>query len=170
MIGFRELGADDWRSWRSMRRSARADAPEAFGSTLAEWSGSGDTEERWRTRLDAIAYHVVAELDGHMVGMVSATALDNGDVELFSLWVAPDARRKGVGGALVTWVTERAKQLGAARVLLDVRDANSNAIALYARHGFRDAGPASGPGDPHPERRMSLVLQGGEVNDALDGR
>jgi hypothetical protein len=39
-----------------------------------------------------------------------------------------------------------------------VRHGNRAAIALYVRHDFRDVGWASGPGDPHPERRMVLDL------------
>lgn len=36
VITIRELGVDDWRTWRSLRRAALADAPDAFCSTLAE--------------------------------------------------------------------------------------------------------------------------------------
>lgn len=166
----RELGVDDWPTWRWMRRAALAEAPDAFGSTLAQWSGTGDAEERWRSRLRAVEHNVLAELDGGPVGMVSSTAPANGDVELLSMWVAPEVRGKGVGDALVRWVRDRATGVGAARVLLDVRAANGRAIALYERHGFRDIGSASAPGDPHPERRMAVVLRPGEVHDAVPGR
>lgn len=158
LIACRVLGADDWPTWRSLRREALADAPDAFGSSLAQWSGSGDSEERWRGRLVAVAHNVVAELGGKPVGMVSATAPAGGDVELLSMWVAPSARGKGVGDALVAEVCRWAQESGARRALLDVRSANGHAITLYERHGFVDAGPASQPGDPHPERRMVAVL------------
>lgn len=153
-IACRVLEADDWPTWRSLRRAALADAPDAFGATLAQWTGAGDNEQRWRERLAAVAHNVVAELGGELVGMVSASAPADGDVELLSMWVAPPARGKGVGDALVAEVRRWAQEMGARRVLLDVRSANPHAIALYERHGFVDAGPASEPGDPHPERRM----------------
>ncbi len=167
MIVLRELRAEDWRTWRSMRRAALADAPEAFGSSLAEWSGAGDTEERWRARLVAVSYNVLAELDGSPVGMVSATSPAHGDMELLSMWVAPEGRGRGVGDALVTWVRERARQAGATRVLLDVRAANSHAITLYERNGFCDIGAASEPGDPRPERRMAAALHPDVAHAAL---
>ncbi len=170
MIVLRELGADDWRDWRSMRLAALADAPGAFSSTFAEWSGAGDSEERWRSRLQSVAHNVLAELDGRAVGMVSATAPGNGDVELLSLWVAPAGRGRGVGDALVRWVKERAGRSRAARIVLDVRTDNGHAIALYARHGFCDVGLASEPGDPNPERRMAAALPSRESHDAAPDR
>ncbi len=158
VIVLKALGPDDWRAWRSLRRRALADAPDAFGSTLSEWSGARDTETRWRHRLDTVAHNLLAELDGRAVGMASATAPEEGDVTLLSMWVAPEGRGRGVGDALVASVKEWARRSGGARVQLDVRVTSTHAVALYARHGFVDVGAASEPGDPRPERRMVVVL------------
>ncbi len=68
------LSPGDWRRWRELRRAALADAPAAFGSTLSEWTGAGDTEQRWRARLAAVALNVVLTLDDKPAGMVGATA------------------------------------------------------------------------------------------------
>ena len=163
----RGLDVGDWRTWRSMRQAALADAPAAFGSTLAEWSGSGDTEVRWRARLGSVAYNVLAELDGRSLGMVSATAPVGGEVVLLSLWVAPEGRGKGVGDALVTWVVERAKHLAATRVVLDVRADNAHAIALYQRHGFHDVGAVSQPDGTCAERQMAVDLSRREAVDTV---
>ncbi len=51
VIEVRVVTADAWRAWRQLRLSALAQAPAAFGSTLAQWSGPGDIEERWCARL-----------------------------------------------------------------------------------------------------------------------
>src|SRR5579885_3319557 len=131
----RRIGIDEWSLWRRLRRAALADAPAAFGSTLAEWSGVGDTEERWRARLHDVPANFVASLGGDPVGMVSAAGPDAGEVELISLWVAPAARGSGVGDALVGAVVEHARRLGVGRVALSVRASNGPALALYERNG-----------------------------------
>jgi ribosomal protein S18 acetylase RimI-like enzyme len=146
------IGPDSWRRWRALRLAALADAPEAFGSTLAEWSGAGDVESRWRDRLGGVALNLVASRRGADVGMVSATAPVASEVELISMWVAPPARGQGVGDALVEAVVGWARAQGVSRVALSVRNGNEAAIALYRRHGFVDDGPSHA--DPERERRL----------------
>ena len=152
MIEVRELTPDDWQLWRAMRRAALAEAPAAFGSPLAQWSGPGDTEERWRARLSGVPLNLVLMVDGEPAGMVSGTApSDHRTVELISLWVAPSARGQGVADAAVSRVLQWACVEHAADVVLSVRADNHPGIALYRRHGFTDAGPS--PDDP-AERLM----------------
>ncbi len=158
MIVVRTLTEDDWPEWRALRLAALTEAPEAFGSTLADWSGAGDTEARWRGRLHHVPYNVLALRDDVAVGMVSATEPHEDGVELVSMWVAPSARGHGVGDALVDAVAAWARERGVATVTHDVRASNDRAVALYARNGFVDVGASPGtPGDP-PERRMRRSL------------
>jgi GNAT superfamily N-acetyltransferase len=120
---------------------ALREAPYAFGSTLAEWQGDGDTEERWRARLCSVPRNFVAYLDGAPAGIASGTALDeDGTVELISMWVAPFSRGQGVGDALVDAVVDWARDRGADRVALAVVETNAQASRLYARRGFEDIG------------------------------
>ena len=44
------LGPDDWQEFREIRLRALADAPTAFGMTLAD--AEQQTEDAWRARLD----------------------------------------------------------------------------------------------------------------------
>lgn len=141
------LGPAHWQRWRALRRAALAEAPDAFASTLAEWSKEGDTEDRWRRRLEAVPLNLAARMAGRDVGMVSATAPEDGEVELISLWVAPEARGRGLAGELVGAVVAWAREVGATRLVLGVREHNAPAIALYRRHGFVD--------DDGPGRRSS---------------
>ncbi|HUC37823.1 MAG TPA: GNAT family N-acetyltransferase [Acidimicrobiales bacterium] len=155
ILSLRALSGDDWREWRELRLQALAEAPYAFSSTLAEWTGPGDSEERWRRRLADVAYNVLAVSEGQAVGMVSCTSAVGEEVELVSMWVAPWARGRGVGDALVEAVVTRATEQGARRVVLAVWEHNEHAVELYLRHGFVDGGPsATCPEGPDAERKM----------------
>ena len=59
---------------------------------------------------------------------------------LISMWVAPETRRNGVGSALVDRGVEWARTNGMRRLLLDVADGNTAAVALYDRKGFKPNG------------------------------
>ena len=133
----RTLGPEDWKLWRGLRLAALAEAPQAFGSRLVDWQGEGDREERWRERLGIPgSRNVVAVLDGEPVGMASGVPADDDSVELISMWVAPSARGRGVGDALVREVERWARESGARVLRLDVAEDNAAAQALYERRGF----------------------------------
>lgn len=152
MTRLRVLTAEDWRAWRALRLEALAEAPYAFGSTLADWQGDGDREERWRARLSMPGGRdLLAEDGGRAVGMVSGAPAGDGTVELISLYVSATARGRGVGDLLTRAVCEWA----AGDVRLAVRPGNAHALALYARHGFV---PTDLPGDPLADGRRELVL------------
>jgi GNAT superfamily N-acetyltransferase len=141
-LTIRQLQSDDWPVWRELRLAALADAPYAFGSTLADWQGDGDTEERWRRRLDTVAYNVVAELDDvGAVAMASGTTeADFGAYELISMWVAPEGRGRGVAAALIEAVAGWGETRGLTQLALAVKADNARAIAAYLKSGFVDAG------------------------------
>lgn len=147
------LGPDDWRRWRAVRLAALSEAPYAFGSTLADWSGPGDVEERWRARLDAVPHDLVLVQDGRDVGMVSLTAPGaDGMPEVIGTWVAPEARGTGIGDLAVRAVLALAAEAYPGRaVALSVCPGNDAAARLYRRHGFVDAGVSP---DDERERRM----------------
>ena len=151
MIELRLLTPDDWPVWRSLRLSALAESPEAFGSRLAEWLGDGDREDRWRARLSILgSRNVVARLGGDPVGMASGVPFSvgpdapprrkSGDIEIISMWVAPSARGRGVADMLIEDLLAWAANVGSPAVRLSVRESNASAIALYRRHGFEATG------------------------------
>lgn len=155
------LTSDDWPTWRALRLAALTDAPEAFGSRLADWTGAGDTEERWRERLSIPGAHdVVASLDGAPVGMVTGVPTgDAGVAELISLWVAPPARGHGVADALLAEAVRWAAQRGARTVRLGVAEDNAAATALYVRHGFRHTGEVSGSMSDGVRRELVMAVR-----------
>lgn len=137
MLTITPLTEDDWRLWRTLRLEALREAPYAFGSTLAEWQGTGDTEERWRRRLATVPLNIIAHLDETPAGMAGAYAPNEARIaELISMWVAPFARGRGVGNALIDAVAAWAMQRDASSIALAVREQNRRAIALYERNGF----------------------------------
>ena len=154
MIEAQQLTADDWRLWRHLRLAALAESPAAFGATLAEWTGPGDTEERWRARLSNVPFNAVLRLDGEPAGMVGAYEQADGAVELVSMWVTPHARGHGVADAAVRAVLGWA---GARDVVLSVKADNAPAIRLYRRHGFIDVGPSPDGPDERLMRRSPVT-------------
>ncbi|MNT86873.1 ribosomal-protein-alanine N-acetyltransferase [compost metagenome] len=48
--------------------------------------------------------------------------------------------RQGLGGALLDWCEQRARERGLEGVLLEVRPSNASAISFYKRHGYLQIG------------------------------
>ena len=62
------------------------------------------------------------------------------EAEILTLAVDPGQRRRGIGTALLGAAMARATKLGAAFMFLEVAVTNDAARALYAAHGFTEAG------------------------------
>ena len=74
-VRVRTLGGHEWPLYRALRLRALADAPEAFGSTLAEEEARPDADWAWRLKLGATSGRdrpLVAELAGAAAGMAWA--------------------------------------------------------------------------------------------------
>lgn len=161
----RPLAADEWRTWRDVRLRALADAPDAFGATLADESRRPD--ETWQQRLAAAATSgrdcpLVAELDGVAVGLAWAKASEDGAlVSLYQVWVAPECRGRGVAAALVEQAIAWSGAQGAQCIELGVTTGETPAVRLYKRLGFADTGAeeALRDGSPLVQRIMRLALR-----------
>ncbi|WP_327292356.1 GNAT family N-acetyltransferase [Streptomyces sp. NBC_01198] len=82
---------------------------------------------------------VVARIDAAPVGCLGVRVLDPDTVELTRMFVAPEARRKGVAGSLIAVAEGIARDTFGARLIrLDTRADLVEARALYARHGYRE--------------------------------
>jgi ribosomal protein S18 acetylase RimI-like enzyme len=138
-MDIQHLSSDEGLRLRTIRLRALADAPDAFGSTYADVAAR--PLESWSQQLQEIATFVAVR-DGEDVGLVrcASDAQHHDTAWLISMWVAPEARGQGVGGALIDAVVAYARSNGASRLLLDVGDHNQQAIALYARKGFEPTG------------------------------
>jgi ribosomal-protein-alanine N-acetyltransferase len=72
-------------------------------------------------------------------GFVLARAVA-GEAEILTLAVAPAARGRGLGNALIKSVAAHAAHMGAVRIFLEVGADNPAALALYAGLGFERVG------------------------------
>lgn len=132
---------DDWPRWRALRLRMLTDAPDAFGSTLAEAQALPDAA--WQATLapDASRAMWFAEQDGVAVGVARAEiAQDRLRAHLYSMWVAPEARRWGAGRGLVEVARRWALEHGACELALEVTAGNLAADELYRTAGFVDTG------------------------------
>jgi ribosomal protein S18 acetylase RimI-like enzyme len=141
----------------TVRRAYRADglALDGYGDLLA------DTATRSQH-----AEIVVAVEDGVVLGCVTfvqpgtryAELSRPGEAEFRMLGVDPAARGRGVGAALATWCLDRARALGAGRLVLSSDVRMTGAHRLYDRLGFVRA-----PGldwSPHPGVELFAFVHG----------
>ena len=80
---------------------------------------------------------------------------EDGEGYIDNVAVAPDARRHGVASALLD-VFCRFGAVNLAFLTLEVRKSNAAAIALYEKHGFRQAGLR--PGYYQNPREDALIM------------
>jgi len=90
-------------------------------------------------RTDTNLYVAEDEDDGRVLGYSACwTVIDQS--ELGNVAVAPEARGRGIGGALVDAVVERVKERGAHELFLEVRESNLVAQSIYRDRGFAVVG------------------------------
>ncbi len=96
----------------------------------ASRSGFADLADIPAYFLDAGGEFLIAEIDGHLVGMGGIRATDEERAEVKRLRVHPAIRRQGVGRALMTALERRAVELGKRELHLDTAD-QPDSIAFY---------------------------------------
>jgi GNAT superfamily N-acetyltransferase len=113
-------------------------ADGSFDHRYADWLADGRTRAR-----DGVL--MVAVDDEALLGTVTwcppgspfreiSTSDDQGEIRTLS--VAPEARGRGVGSALVDWCIEEAGTTGLAEILLSTLPAMTTAHRLYESRGF----------------------------------
>jgi ribosomal protein S18 acetylase RimI-like enzyme len=137
-INVRRATADEWELVRDIRLAALQEAPYAFGSTYARERDFD--EETWRGRLNNPDHPTFLAFDGDKPVGLDGVYVENDDRILVAMWVAPGARRSGVGSALTTAVCEWVKAQGGGRLYLGVAEDNEPARFLYERLGFKMTG------------------------------
>jgi [ribosomal protein S18]-alanine N-acetyltransferase len=96
----------------------------------APWS-----ERNFRDALSA-GYSARVGVRGERIVAYGVLMLAPGEAQLLNLSVVPEARRQGLGRALLRQFIESARQLHAEQLFLEVRVGNAGAIALYEAEAF----------------------------------
>ena len=157
----RDFVTEDAPVYQALRLAALRECPSAFASSY---------EEELQTSLSVIATRLCATEDRCVLGawwdadLVGMVGLQREELRklahkafIWGMYVAPGARRRGVGRQLIDHALLRAASMnGVRQVNLGVNAANVEAIALYEAAGFTSFGL---------ERAFMLV--GGELHDEL---
>lgn len=98
--------------------------------------------EPWDMAATLAAPGTFALVDGARGFIVCRCAID--ECEILAVGVAPEARRGGLGTALVAAAIDTARARGVARMFLEVAESNTAARVLYARAGFAPVGRRRG--------------------------
>lgn len=94
----------------------------------------------------------------HLLGYcVFMLAVD--EMHLLNLSVARTHQRQGLGGRMLAWVVQRAREHRAQAVILEVRPSNEGAQRLYARFGFEHIGWRRGYYPAHSGREDAEVMR-----------
>ena len=122
----------------------------------APWS-----ERNFRDAL-AAGYSARVGLRGDRIVAYGVLMLGPGEAQLLNLSVVPDARRMGLGRALLQQFIDDARRLYAGQLFLEVRVGNRAAIALYEAAGFVSIARRVAyypPSNPGAGREDALVMR-----------
>jgi ribosomal protein S18 acetylase RimI-like enzyme len=157
MHSIRRIRADEWRELKDIRLRSLTDAPDAFGTTLAETLLQ--TDEYWQQRAVSSAsgdtrFQAVATEGERWLGLAGCIFDDPkfGRAQLVSVWVDPSVRRTGLATRLVEAIADWARKCGARTLQLWVTETNEPAKNLYRRLGFVETGESE-PVRPGTELR-----------------
>src|SRR5579872_349061 len=79
---------------------------------------------------------LLAYVDGRPAGCAAVRRIGADVAEVKRMYVRPDARTRGLGTALLAQLEAIARELGAARLVLETGERQAEALALYRRAGF----------------------------------
>ena len=155
MITIRRITPNDAELLRAIRLRALSDTPMAFGSTYARELAFPTLE--WQTRAmrhatapDAATFFAFD--DNVCCGIIGCFSKSDEPsmATIVSMWVASEARRKGIGADLLQAAENWARQQKLTHLFLDVVENNAPAIGLYQACGFEFTGEMDQyPHDPN---------------------
>jgi ribosomal protein S18 acetylase RimI-like enzyme len=141
-VTIRRVQAGDDRLLREVRLRALTTDPGAFGSTDTEVAARPRAFWRtWAAEHAAGDDHctLLALVDGRAVGLIRIERDQGrpGVFGIYSMWVAPEARRRGIALELLAEAERWIEAVGGSEAELNVVDRETPARRLYERAGFR---------------------------------
>ena len=131
------LTESDWEQFAQLRLRALADA---LGTSDEQYlSESAMSAPQWRQRLREHA-QFVAVVAERPAGLIAAHVASPGTVYLYSLWLDPRVRGRGLSRELVAAALNWARRCGARTVTLRMARDNVVARAVYEGFGFVEIG------------------------------
>ncbi len=166
-ITVRELGADEWEIFKTLRLRALQEDPDAFVASYEEESGHSD--EQWQERLSH-ATRLGAQQGSDWVALASVGEEDTRDDdelgEVYGIWVTPSLRGEGVARKLMEQAEQVARNAGYSHLVYWVGTDNGRAVAFASSMGYR---PTEGRRDVtvngEPEVEAAFVLPLGSEMD-----
>lgn len=151
----RRTRPDEAAEFKAIRLRALADTPDAFGQTLAH--AEAMSWDLWMHRVtrgaageESLLLVAIDAESGAWLGMTGSYFEEHEPLiaHVVSVWVATEARRRGVGRKLQAAAREWAVSRGARGQRLWVTDTNDAARTLYLTEGFT----LTGATQPHPAK------------------
>lgn len=93
-------------------------------------------DAEWFTPPAGVFLLAVHPTTGATLGCGAVQVLGDGAAEIKRMWIASDARGRGIGKALLQELETHAKELGNGVIRLDTNDVLLEAIALYRSQGY----------------------------------
>lgn len=126
-----------------VRAACGEDAPRIAALEALLFSDAWSEKSVKSALSSALSVAFVAESEGQICGYLLASLLPP-EGELYRIGVQTDARRQGLGGALMGAFLSAAAKQGCTELFLEVRADNIAAISLYQRVGFEKEGVRKG--------------------------
>lgn len=122
-----------------IRKGTKEDIEAIYNIELESFSVPWSLESITQELENEVAYYVVAEEDGQVLGYAGLWDVV-GEGQITNIAVRPSGRRKGIGKKLVEGLIAYGKEKELEVLILEVRESNEAAIKLYSEVGFKDIG------------------------------
>ncbi len=141
-----------------IRSAVPADATGLVGVERRAFSDPWSEASFREALVSPWTFGLVADAGRRTAGYLIAREVA-GSGEVLNLAVAPEFRRRGIGGALLDAGLAALRRRKVDEVFLEVRESNISAQALYLGHGFRPVGQRAAYYRNPPEDALVLRLE-----------